>query len=63
MTPNPQSTITSTPAIRNRRWQSDLETVNQDSDFDSRSVDRGIFSCLFFKRTLIGKKTASCKKI
>lgn len=42
ITPNPQSSTTPIPATRNRRWQSDTESTNQDSDFDSRSVDGGI---------------------
>ncbi|KAH7696583.1 Protein C16E9.2 a, partial [Aphelenchoides avenae] len=40
MTPGPQPCATPTfqPAARNRRWQSDSDNVNQDSDLEVRSV-------------------------
>ncbi|KAI6177378.1 Protein of unknown function DUF2045 family-containing protein [Aphelenchoides bicaudatus] len=36
--PGPSGPISFQPGQRNRRWQSDADNVNQESDFDSRSV-------------------------
>jgi hypothetical protein len=52
ITPGPGSSgpISFQPGQRNRRWQSDADNVNQESEFDSRSVI-GSKSTHLFKST------------
>ncbi|KAI6239178.1 hypothetical protein M3Y99_00622100 [Aphelenchoides fujianensis] len=38
ITPGPSGPTSFQPSQRNRRWQSDADSVNQDSEFDARSV-------------------------
>lgn len=49
ITPGPSGPVSFQPGQRNRRWQSDADNVNQDSDYDSRSVIGSRSLCKTYK--------------